>query len=62
MLGNLVGFSCGVATGIYLSQNYNVPNIRHYIDYAVRLQFCHSLFWFVLKAEKLKDLESTFRK
>ena len=33
---NLFGFVCGVATGVYIAQNYAVPDLRTVFDYAVR--------------------------
>ena len=30
MLNTLVTFSCGVVTGAYIAQNYNVPNVTEY--------------------------------
>lgn len=32
---NVFGFACGLASGVYLAQNYAIPNIRQYIDFAV---------------------------
>jgi len=44
---NLFGFVSGLAVGVYLAQNYSLPDIRHFID---------------LAGEKLKELETALRK
>ena len=30
MLNTLVTFSCGMITGAYIAQNYNIPDVRQY--------------------------------
>ena len=30
MLNTLVTFSCGVVTGAYIAQNYDIPNVTQY--------------------------------
>lgn len=35
LLGNLVFFAGGSAFGVYLAQNYEVPNVKSWGDYVV---------------------------